>query len=73
MPGAVKRAKAYLWFYLVCEGLSYAAVVALTDGELKQKALISVIRVIVYFAVWYQYLNNSKRVRATYLIPTEAA
>ncbi|HXN50103.1 MAG TPA: DUF2569 family protein [Bryobacteraceae bacterium] len=70
-PGAVRTAEIYLLCYLCYQGI--AAVLpfmagfpasanhALTEGVYK-----NLTRGLLYFGVWYGYLNKSRRVKATY-------
>jgi len=70
-PGAVQMAKRYLLCFL-----GYHAVAAIlpfmaglpsasTDAIIMPVAQ-DTLRGVIYFAVWYSYLNNSKRVKATF-------
>ena len=70
-PGAVQMAKRYL----LCS-LAYLAVASIlpfmaglpsaANEVMAVEVFKDVIRGIAYFAIWYSYLNKSKRVRATY-------
>lgn len=70
-PGAVQMAKRYLLCFL-----GYHAVVAILPfmAGLPSASIDAMImpvaqntlRGVIYFAVWYSYLNNSKRVKATF-------
>jgi hypothetical protein len=70
-PGAVQMAKQYLLCFL-----GYQAIAAILPfmawlPSAATKAMIGTIamntlRGVIYFAVWYSYLNMSKRVTATY-------
>jgi hypothetical protein len=70
-PGAVQLTKRYLWYFL-----GYHAVTAILPfmaglpSEANDAMLAEVVKDTfrggVYFAVWYSYLNKSRRVSATY-------
>ena len=70
-PGAVQMAKRYLLCFLgyhavaailpFMAGLPSAAADAMIMPIAQDK-----LRSVIYFAVWYSYLNNSKRVKATF-------
>jgi len=69
--GAVQTAKKYLLWFLVY--LAIAAVLPFMAGlpstandTLLAEAAKNTFRGFIYFAIWYSYLNKSKRVRATY-------
>ncbi len=71
-PGAVRTAKTYLWFFLGYTGV--AAILPFTAGfpRSANDAMVAEVaknslRSIIYFVIWYTYLNKSKRVKATYL------
>jgi|SRR5215475_5992263 len=70
-PGAVQMAKRYLLCYLGYHAV--AAVLSFMAGLHSARADIMImsiaadtLRSVLYFAVWYSYLNNSKRVKATF-------
>jgi uncharacterized protein DUF2569 len=70
-PGAVKMAKRFL----LCT-LGYQAIAAILQfmaglpstatATILSQVAICVLRSVIYFAVWYSYLDKSKRVAATY-------
>ena len=70
-PGAVRMAKIFLLCFLAY--LAVAAVLPFMAGlpSAANAAMIGVVAIntfrgVIYFAIWYSYLNTSKRVRATY-------
>jgi hypothetical protein len=70
-PGAVKMAKQYLLCFLGYH--AFAAILPFMAGlpSAATKAMIGPVAVeilmsVIYFAVWYSYLSESKRVTATY-------
>jgi hypothetical protein len=70
-PGAVQMAKRYLLCFLGYQAI--AAILPFTAGlpsaatwAMIRAVAIDALRGVIYFAVWYSYLNESKRVRATY-------
>ena len=70
-PGAVQLAKRYLLCLLAYVAVS--AILPFTAGlpsqsndAMIEEVVKNTVRSVVYFAVWYSYLNKSKRVRATY-------
>ncbi|MGB7622063.1 MAG: DUF2569 family protein [Terriglobia bacterium] len=68
---AVRIAKAYLWTYLaysiVASGLPFTAGLPSSAQEaMIVEVLKNLFRSLLYFAVWYSYLNGSKRVKATF-------
>jgi hypothetical protein len=70
-PGAVQTAKKYLLcilaYYAVAAVLPFMAGLPSTANEtMIAGAVTNILRGIIYVAVWYSYLNKSKRVRATY-------
>lgn len=70
-PGAVQTAKAYLWCYLgyhiVAAILPFMAGLPSAVNEfLVEEVSKDTFRGVIYFAIWYSYLNQSKRVNATY-------
>ena len=77
-PGAVKIAKNYLLILLGYNAI--AVVLPFTAGlpsEVNSAMIPEIIKgvfqALIFFGVWYSYLNKSKRVKATYNteIPTE--
>lgn len=70
-PGAVQTAKAFLWCYLgyhiIAAILPFMAGLPSAVNELLiEETSKDTFRSIIYFAIWYSYLNQSKRVKATY-------
>jgi hypothetical protein len=68
---AVRIAKAYLWTYLaysiVASGLPFTAGLPSSAQEaMIVEVLKNLFRSLLYFALWYSYLNGSKRVKATF-------
>ena len=70
-PGAVQMAKRFLLCFLGYQAI--AAILPFTAGlpSAATEAMIATVardlfRGVIYFAVWYSYLNKSKRVIATY-------
>jgi hypothetical protein len=70
-PGAVQTAKKYLLWLLAY--LAIAAVLPFMAGlpSAANDAMIAEVakgtfRGVIYFAIWYSYLNKSQRVRGTY-------
>jgi len=70
-PGAVQMAKRYLLFFLGY--LAIAAILPFMAGlpSAAHEAMFAEVargtfRGVIYFAIWYSYLNKSKRVSATY-------
>ncbi len=70
-PGALQTAKKYLLWFLAY--LAIAAVLPFMAGlpSAANDVLIgevakSTFRGVIYFAIWYSYLNKSQRVRGTY-------
>jgi hypothetical protein len=70
-PGAVQMAKRYLLYFLGYHAV--AAILPFMAGlpSAATKAMImpvaqNTLEGVIYFAVWYSYLNNSKRVKATF-------
>jgi len=70
-PGAVLTAKKYLYcalgYHILGIGLPWIAGLSPEDT----KAMIvdgirDTVRGLIYFAIWFSYLNQSKRVKATY-------
>ena len=69
--GAVLTAKQYLYCALVYHaiGLGLPWIAGLPSEDTKSMIVAnarSAMRGLVHFAIWFSYLNNSKRVRATY-------
>lgn len=70
-PGAVGFARIWLWTNLVTNFVYFA--LWLTIAKPHQSAILAemgwfhVVGPIPFFALWYLYLEHSKRVRATYL------
>jgi len=70
-PGAVKTAKNYLLIFLAYTGISvllpFMAGLPTEVNDAMAPAIIeSVFHALIFFGVWYSYLNKSKRVKATY-------
>jgi hypothetical protein len=70
-PGAVQTAKRYLLCFLGYQVI--AAVLPFTAGlpssaneAITAEVVKNVVRGVFYVAIWYSYLNGSKRVKATY-------
>jgi hypothetical protein len=63
-PGAVKKAKMFLWCSLAW--LALLAVLLMTSWPASAKEFIGVARGVVYCLIWLAYLDGSKRVKATY-------
>ena len=68
---AVRIAKAYLWTYLgysiVASGLPFAAgLPSSTHEAMIIEVVKNLFRALLFFALWYAYLNGSKRVKATF-------
>ena len=70
-PGAVTFARRWLWSYLIANfayfGLWVAIEKHLTSLSLAAMGWYHVVAPIGRFALWYFYLEHSKRVRETYL------
>jgi hypothetical protein len=70
-PGAVRFARRWLWAYLIANfayfGLWVSIAKRLTSLSLAAMGLNHVAGPIASFAIWYFYLEHSKRVRETYL------
>ena len=71
-PDAVRFARRWLWTYLIANfayfGLSIAIAKDLNPLSLAQMGWYHVVGPIQSFALWYFYLEHSKRVRATYRV-----
>ena len=69
-PGAVKFARRWLWSYLIANFVYFALWLAIarhpTSQSLAKMGWDHVVGPIPSFAIWYLYLEHSKRVRATY-------
>ena len=70
-PGAVQMAKRYLLCFLGYHGVAailpfMAGLPSATADALIMPIAQVTLRGVIYFAVWYSYLNNSKRVKATF-------
>jgi hypothetical protein len=70
-PGSVRLAKRYLLCFLGYR--TFAAILPLMAGlpSAANDAMIAqvatdIVRSVIFFAIWYSYLNKSQRVRATY-------
>lgn len=68
---AIRIAKAYLWTYLgysiVASGLPFTAGLPPVAHETMIIGVVkNLFRALLFFAVWYSYLNGSKRVKATF-------
>jgi hypothetical protein len=70
-PGAVRFARRWLWTYLIANfayfGLWVAIAKHLTSLSLAAMGWYHVVGPIGSFTLWYFYLEDSKRVRETYL------
>lgn len=72
-PGAVQKAKLYLFIYLgyqvVSSVLPYmAGLPAAVNQAISQQTVKSIMQGSVYFAIWFTYLVKSKRVQNTYFM-----
>jgi hypothetical protein len=70
-PGAVQMAKRYLWFFLGYHAIAaflpfLAGLPSAANDAMLAEVAKDTFRGVIYFAVWYSYLNKSERVRATY-------
>lgn len=70
-PGAVQTAKRYLlWslaYYAVAAVLPFmAGLPSQANDAMMAEVVKETVRGVVYFAIWYSYLNKSERVKATY-------
>lgn len=70
-PGAVRVAKQYLLCYLGYRVIAailpfMAGLPAEANGVILEEVFGDLFRGVIYFAIWYSYLNQSKRVNATY-------
>ncbi len=70
-PGAVLAAKQYLYCTLAYQaiGMGLPWISGLPPEDIKAMVVESirdVMRGLIHFAIWFSYLNKSKRVRATY-------
>jgi hypothetical protein len=70
-PGAVQMAKRYFLFFLgyyaVAAILPFlAGLPAAVNEAMIGEVVKDTLRGVLYFAVWYSYLNKSERVRSTY-------
>ena len=70
-PGAVQAAKKYLYcalgYHVIGIGLPWIA--GLPPEDTKPMIVAGIrdtMRGLIHFAIWFSYLNKSKRVRATY-------
>ena len=75
-PGAVRMAKIYLLCFLAY--LAVSAVLPFMAGlpSAANEAMIGEVARdtfsgVIYFAIWYSYLNKSQRVRATYQLESK--
>lgn len=64
-PGAVKKAKAFLWTFLILQVGGGVAFISISD-QATIKDAADILRSVVFFGVWYLYLTLSKRVKNTY-------
>jgi hypothetical protein len=70
-PGAVRTAKTflvcYLWYCMISYGLLFTAgLPSAINVTLAAQLRKQVVKDLLYFLIWYSYLNRSKRVKATY-------
>lgn len=70
-PNAVRTAKRYLLASLLYSFVAaalpfFAGLPSMADDELAGQAVMTVVRGLLYYGVWYSYLERSKRVEATY-------
>lgn len=70
-PRAVSIAKKYLLCLLVYQGIAavlpfMAGLPAEANQEMLKEVLRDGVRTVIGVAIWYSYLNKSRRVRATY-------
>jgi hypothetical protein len=70
-PGAVRTAKAYLITFLLYHGIAsvlpfLAGLPPEANEAMMKEVFKSVFRALIFFGVWFSYLNVSKRVKATY-------
>jgi hypothetical protein len=70
-PGAVKMAKRYLLCILGYQAISailtfMAGLLTATTANMISQVALDALRSVIYFAIWYSYLDKSKRVAATY-------
>lgn len=74
-PGAVKVAKNYFLVLLLYSLVfpfvlsAIADLPSVADNEIAKEGVKNAIRGILAFAIWFTYLNKSRRVRATYPTP----
>jgi hypothetical protein len=71
-PNAVKTAKNYLLIYLgysaIAVFLPYmAGLPSYANDEMLPETLLGIFRTLIYFGIWYSYLNVSVRVKETYI------
>jgi hypothetical protein len=70
-PGAVRTAEIYLLCFLCYQGIAavlpfLAGFPASANHALTEAVYRNLARSLLYFGVWYSYLNKSERVKATY-------
>ena len=70
-PGAVRTAEIYLLCFLCYQGIAavlpfLAGLPASANHGLTEAVYKNLTRGLLYFGLWYSYLNKSKRVKATY-------
>jgi hypothetical protein len=72
-PDAVRFARSWLWTYLIANFTYFGLWIAIAKHpnslSFAQMGWYHVVEPIGSFALWYFYLEHSKRVRATYLTP----
>ena len=67
--GAVETAKNYLWWFLAYHVVAAALPFGLPSEAhraMMEQVVKNMVGAVVAFAIWYSYLNRSKRVKATY-------
>jgi hypothetical protein len=70
-PGALRTAKTYLFcllaYFAVAAVLPFmAGLPSAANAAMLPVVVLSSVRGLIYFAIWYSYLIKSKRVQATY-------
>jgi len=68
---AVKIAKNYFWIFMAYSVAAIflpflAGLPSEMNGALTQEVIVAFAKSLMFFGVWYSYLNVSKRVKATY-------
>jgi len=71
LPGAVTRAKNYLYLYLGYTGISSILPFMVGLPSILTQAMLpivftGVVRSVIFFSIWFAYLNRSKRVKETF-------